>query len=285
MVEGDLLVIFRGQAGAGILTDGVYEIDEVIDSNEVSLLSVASLGDRETLYYVALSTSLFKYGTSLHGCIMRRCANPIVLGDDLATSAANNTVTSATVNFKTNGVGVDDHLVIESGADAGEYRIDVVTTSPLNISETQVKLKNLDGTVPSFATATGLAFRVIRPLLVPTMVYSGISEYNGSSTNMEVAAYDPGYYGSSDVYRDCFSPSMVGSLISVTNSQNTANNGSFRITQYINPGRVEIDSASTTSDTGIQAIARVHNIWHPCDGRLEELVPWDLATFELHGVP
>jgi hypothetical protein len=259
-IEGDLLYLHQGQPGASLLAPGLYEIDTVIDANTIDLLQQASFIDPETFQVTALVPSLFSFGSSLIGCIMRRETNPIIKGTDLSTNASDNVVTSASANFLLNGVSIGDHLIIESGANQGEYIIDAMTPftpgppqQPPLFSATQVKLLLLDGSVASFSALTNQTYRVIRPMMQDEVIEGGTilsgtprggrSFYTGSQ--LELRVRDPLLGHALDV----FTPGMVGTLVGVSNSQNSANDGSFMIIGYIDSGTVVLNSGSTTSDT------------------------------------
>jgi hypothetical protein len=124
VVEGDLLVIHRGQPGASIFAPGVYEIAEVIDANTIRLLRLAPLTDPLDYDTVpSLDANLFEYGTNLICCIMRRQRNPVLKAVGLNTSSVNNIVEDPGAHFLTDLVSVGDHLIIEVGPDVGEYII------------------------------------------------------------------------------------------------------------------------------------------------------------------
>jgi len=256
VVEGDILVIHPGQQGAGLFTPGYYEIDTVIDGNTVELLQEAFATDPTTYDPGSLDTGLFDYGTELECTILRRETNPVVMGSDLSLSNANNIVTSAAALFLTNSVSPGDHMVVESGSNIGEYFIEALTPVsfgppfvPPLISETQVRLVNLDGSVPSFTTESNQDFRVVNPLTQARTFAGAQSLYNGGSARMELAVEDP---VTGDPL-DFFTPGMVGLYIGVANSDETVNDGTFLIMGYLNSGRVVLNSASTTSDAVAQS--------------------------------
>lgn len=250
-VEGDILYIHQGQRGAGIDVPGLWEIDSVLDGNTLELLARAPGTDPETYVTTPLDADVFELGRNLTACILRRETNPVLRGNDLATSVANNEVTSAGAEFLLNGVGVGDHLIIESGANAGEYYVTELSTPPSTyISATQVALLDLDGSVATFTTTTGQAFRVIRPIMASKRIEGGRSIYTGSQVELEVP--DPNLLTSFPF--DVFTPGMVGQNVEVSNSDQSVNDGVFQITAYLNSSRVVINSSSTTSDSVSQAV-------------------------------
>lgn len=117
------------------------------------------------------------------------------------------------------------------------------------ITETSMAVKNLDGTVPSLQAGTGQYFRVIRPNMKPLVVFGAKSVYNAGDTRMELEVMD---LGTSDP-RDVFTPGMVGRAVNVSESDNPVNDGEFFITEYLNAGRVVIDSASISTDSAASA--------------------------------
>lgn len=274
LVEGDIFVIFPGQSGATLLNAGLYEIKEVVDGNNLKLLAEASRPDPLNSYVAALDADMFDYGANLRCTIVRRDSNPMIKGDDLVTNAVDSDVTSSGALFISNGIGVDDHLIIESGANAGEYRIDAINASAPYISETSVALKDLNGDTPSFSALTGQDFRVIRHYMIDNHIVNAQSVY---TTQLELHVLDP-YSGDQ---LDAFTPGMVGTKVNVSNSDDSGNDGEFTITGYIGPGKVVTDSASTTSDTAAQADVRLNSIWHRGFEAVEEMAPADVFQADL----
>jgi len=257
-IEGDILVILPGQPGAG-LAPGLYEIDTVFDANSFELLGVAPGPNPDTFAGPILIPSVFPFGSNLKCSIVRREDNPVLVGLALITNGDDASDGSMSLNFITNGVGPGDHLIIESGANLGEYIIDVIDPSPTgyprvspSILQASVKLKNLDGTAASLASLSSQAFRIIRPSQVPTFVRNAQSIFNVGQTRMELVVEEAG----NPVF-DIFTPGMVGKLVSVTESENTANNGVFLITQYLTNGRVVIDNGGSTSDASADAVIQL----------------------------
>jgi hypothetical protein len=248
--EGDLLILHKGQHNPGY---SLFEIGEVLTGYKVVLRSVAGLASPETYDTDVLDAVSFQYGSALRGCVVRRMINPLSKGEDLVTSSAGPTVTSAGALFLTDGIIVDDHLVIEEGVDAGEYRVKDVS------SETGVELANLDGSAPSFADATDIRFRVVKPVLFLTTLSGARSYYNGGATRTEIEVMDPGLPGGAPpgTPMDVFTPDMVGMRVDITGSDNPVNNGSFTITAYVNPGRVAIDSAVGAGSDDTAAAATI----------------------------
>jgi hypothetical protein len=256
IVEGDLLVILQGQPGASLMAPGLYEIGDVIDNNTLELLQKAPFTDPVSFDPIPLDENLFEYGEGLWCCIVRRGSNPIIRGDDLSTSSANNTATSAGAAFLTNVVSIGDHLVIESGANKGEYIIDATVPfspgppqAPPYFTETQVALLTMDGDVPVFSTATDQDFRVVRRDSQPRMVLGARSVYTGGQIELEVL--DPNTAEPFDV----FTPRMVGTLTEVSNSEDPTNDGLHVITEYVNSGKVILgQSLSVSSDASAQSV-------------------------------
>lgn len=271
VVEGDILVILRGQPGAFSYASGFYEIAEVADNNNLTLLAVASMVDPITYAYTPLDSSLFTYGTDLLCSIVRRQTNPVFRGVDLETTGLDNLAQSLTATFQDLGIGIGDHLVIESGNNQGEYVIDAVTPFspgpplvPPSIDNDQVRLERSDGTTPTFvAPHTGQSFRIIRPYMHngivggtytppaggPPQPWGGQSIYTGGRIELEVL--DP----ETSVPLDVFTPGMVGLTINVSGSDDPANDGDQVITEYLNSGKVALAlSLSTTSDASAQAV-------------------------------
>ncbi len=254
VVEGDILHIHKGQLGSSVLAPGLYEISQVIDGNTIELLVAAPGNDPTTYDIVPLDPNLFEFGTDLISCILRRSTNPVLRGADLETFAANNEAESLGSDFLNDEVGVGDHLIIESGANLGEYIINELNTPPASfISATRVALVNTDGTIPVFTSVTSQSFRIIRPLMQSKVVPGGRSIFNSGPSQIELEVLDP---VTGDEF-DVFTPGMVGTIVSVSNSQNPVNDGDFLITQYLGPGKVATDSASVTSDTGAQSVVHL----------------------------
>jgi hypothetical protein len=268
LIEGDLVFIHQGQAGASALAPGIYEIDVVIDANTVELLYAAPATDPETFATTPIIAATFEFGSGLSGAIMRRLLNPAVRATDLVTTNVDTVVTSATANFLKNAVGVGDHLVIESGDNQGEYVIDALTPFQIGppqvpplFTDTQVKLVNIDGSPLSFQPLTNQSFRVIRPLMQSGTIQGGtiaIGPYAGTAkgaqsiftgSRIELEVVDPILGQPLDV----FTPGMVGTVVGVSNSENPTNDGEFLILGYLNPGRVILDSVSGVSDASRQA--------------------------------
>lgn len=258
MMEGDILVIHKGQAGASSTENAFYEIGEVVSNNELRLLIAAPKAGPTTFGVGAapaepeLDPDLFEYGESLSGSIVRRPTFGCVRkGSDLETIAASSEahVPSGLLN---DGVSPGHHLIIESGVDKGEYYIDEVSTDPPYISDTAMLLRNLPpgafGGWASVSDATGLDYWVLDPRQRPASVGGAKSVYTGSRIELEVL--DP----STAVEFHLFTPGMVGTVIEVSNSDDPSNDGRHIITAYISPGKVALDSSSTTSDTAAQAI-------------------------------
>jgi hypothetical protein len=266
IMEGDLLAILPGQPGAPSTSPALYEIGAVVSDHVLQLLQSSSFMAPTTFDVTPLDVETFEYGERLKCCIVRRGSNPIIHGNDLQTVATSSIVTSSGALFKTNAVSPGDTLVIELGAgptpnpNAGEYFIDAVIpfnqgpggTTPPSITETQVLLKTQNGGSPTFEARGGQEFRVIRRDSLPKVV-RGIHCYIDPGTgHMRLEARDPVLPG---VPRDVFTPSMVGSVVEVSNAEYTSNNGPQVITGYLDCGTVALDlNTSLNSDTVAQAI-------------------------------
>jgi hypothetical protein len=258
IVEGDLFVIFRGQSGASLDADAMYEVDLVVDDHNLELRATAPAADPETYVKVPIDFNNFEIGTNLKCCILRRETNPVIRKSDLTTSSANNIVTSVSGFFVSNGVRIGDYFIIEDGSDAGHYMVDASVT-PLaadypreypKITETSLALKNLDGTTPTLSDDTNISYRVVRPEFIPIKVEKARSYYNSDLAQIEIEVLDPvDPVGTGDPNFDVFVPALVGNYIEITNSQNPVNDGRFLVTEYVNAGRIVTNSASTTSDT------------------------------------
>jgi hypothetical protein len=284
-IEGDIIVLWAGQPGSGLLTPGYYEITS-FDSGDPVLGNVASMAEIVTWDVVAPVAGTFPYGTDLKGSVLRRELNPVIKGTDLVTNAGDHEVTSATALFLLNNVAVDNHLIIETGADIGEYRISPVAASPNYLSETAVQLLMLDGsTPPAFANASGIEFRVIRPFLIKKRIENCIID-DGGGGDMRVNCYD---FGAGTVVPfDVFTPGMIGGQVRVANSENPANDGLYTITAYHNPGEISLNPASATNDTIAQAVvtlllgesaaAATRPDHHRDLGAIDELSPMEVFT-------
>ena len=255
-VEGDILLIMPGQPGAGQWTPGAYEIKDVISDNEIQLLRVAPFTDPLDMSELpALDVDAFEYGTNLVCCIVRRQANPIVIGVDLETEIGSNIVTSDSAQFRLDGISVGDHLIIETDDlntdNHGEYIIDAVPgAGHAYITETQLALLELTGEPAIFQVASDQQFRIIRPEMQANRIEGIRSVYNNTHTYMELHAEDP----VTGKPRDVFTPGMVNSYVEVSNSEQSANNGRWQIQEYFHSGLVRIDNPSVTSDATVQAV-------------------------------
>jgi len=149
VIEGDILVILPDQPGAEATSSGMYEL-EVIDNNTLKLVSAVSKDDPLTLVYTTLVPTLFTFGTGLKCCILRRALNPVLRGADLSTTSGTPVVTSAGSDFLLDEVGVGDCLIIEEGANQGEYIIDSLENEGVAASITVVTGP------PKVVTVTGL---------------------------------------------------------------------------------------------------------------------------------
>jgi len=268
--EGDILAIAPGFPGAFSYAWGLYEIKSVDSDHRVTLKCAAIPDDPTTYDFVALSTSTFNFGTNITATILRRETNPVLKGNDLSAPGGGNVVTSATAKFMSNGVGVDDHLIIESGANKGEYRIDAVPSLSAiipRISETEVALKNLDGTTPTISVASSMSFRVIRYNMMDKVIEGAKSIDNGGTAEIHVLDPETG----DDL--DVFTPGLVGTIVNVSNSDETGNDGNFLITAYVSPGVVQTNGTVSTDDTDAVAVLHLNSPWHPGFDMLGELKP------------
>jgi len=270
VLEGDILVILQGYPGAFSYAPAFYEIDEVTDDHNLILLATAPVTDRVTLAYVPLDTFAFVYGDGIRASIVRRHSNPMFIGEDLVTTLVDNIAESASASFRDLGVATGDHLIIESGANFGEYIIDAVDPfdpgppiHPPTINDDQVRIERSDGGSPALVALTNQTFRIIQPYMQskivggtyypttggPPQPWGGQSIWTG--TRIELEVLDPELGTPLDV----FTPGMVGLLINVSGSENSGNDGEHIITGYLNSGRVALElSPSTSSDATAQAV-------------------------------
>jgi hypothetical protein len=255
MTEGDILVIHQGQPGAGFLVPGFYEIAEVISSLEMRLLISAPTEDPTTFGIGAspaepeLDPDLFEYGESLTGSIVRRLTfGAVRKGQDLTTTNATSQGTVVSAGLLNDGVSPGHHLIIEGGANEGEYLIDGVNATPPYVTDSAMSLLCLDGLTPAVvADATDQDYWILDPRQRVASIDGAKSVYTGSRIELEVL--DP----VTGVEFHLFTPGMVGTLIWVSNSDQAVNDGEFLITEYLSPGKVALDSTSTTSDTAAQS--------------------------------
>lgn len=166
-MEGDLLVLHAGQEGSSELHPAFYEIGAVTDDNDLELRSEAPMLDPETLDTSLLDPALFEYGTRLDGSIVRRGTNPMLIADDLVTTAGSGLVSSASAKFLTNLVAPGDHLVIEETDNLGEYIIDYIPLAGDSASIIE------SGGVVTVTFGTALAF--------PEMVGRELQVLNGDN--------------------------------------------------------------------------------------------------------
>lgn len=289
-VEGDILVILSGQAGAGRSVPGYYELTAgSVTTGPATLGNVPSLSDPSTWGLEAPDEDLFAYGASLLGSVIRRVANPLVRGTDLVTTAgALQLAASAGATFVRNGVGIDDHLIIESGANAGEYRIAsiVAQTIPKSlvasgvpaISETTVGLVDLDGSPAVLANLSAQDFRVVRPSMVRVVVPRCKVLQSGGNMFIECLDYEAG----SVVPFDVFTPGMVGEPVAVSLADNPSNDGSYVVQEYVHCGRVRVTTGSPqTSDVAASAVVRIFSKYHQGFGFAEGAAPQEVFVAEL----
>jgi len=261
--EGDILVIGKGQSGSGVLDDGLYEVDQVVSATKLQLLQTTSRQLPGSYDPVALDTGTFEYGDGLRCSVLRRMTGDITRGTDGVSAAGDSGVlSSAGSTFLTDGAAVDDHLVLEpGGADEGEFRVYSVN------SETELTVVDMDGTLVTWAGDGSLKFRIIKPVLLRRVVPGARSVQSGPQMALEVI--DPNV----NVPLAVFTPGMVGSTVQVANSEDPSNNGSYTITAYVHPGKVEIDTAARPVETSLQAVITIHSNYHPGLERLPEMFP------------
>jgi hypothetical protein len=281
-VEGDILAIHARQPGGNWNTPGYYEVTAVPSGTQVTLGQEVTPYDPTTMLLNPLVPANFQPGSNLVCSLIRRERNPVIRGTDLDTNAVDNLVTSLGAGFISNAIAIDDHLIIESGANKGEYRVAHINTlttprdyTPLGtpqISNTQVKLMNLDGTVPTFTALTGQDFRVIRPLLMNFRIEGAqVVQSGGQMFIQKLDALD----GSKPF--DVFTPGLVGSQAQVSNAQNPANDGVWDILEYVHAGLIRVSAPLATSDATAQAIVTLNSIYHRSYEKLAELGPTDGA--------
>jgi len=132
-----------------------------------------------------------------------------------------------------------------TGADSNNGAIGwSVLPDSLEITETQLQLKKLSGEKPTLTPLTGVPGRVIRPRLQRATWYNVWPNYHvGSSTfRIQIPGETLALVG------DAFSPGMVGTYLSISDSPGGTNDGIFLITDYISCGVVVVDSLSVASD-------------------------------------
>jgi len=284
-VEGDILIILRGQPGAGELEHGYYEIETVISPTQVVLRNFADRVDPETLVIGDapgdpgyIDSAVFQTGSNLRCCVVRRIQNPVLTGIDMVFVGGDNVANSLSAKFLTDSVSVDDHIVVESGANAGEYRVKEVT------AEDEVVLTGMSGVDPTFTADTDVFFRCIKPV-IGTMVFSGArSRHVVDHVEFEVMDLgDP-----SGPPKDVFTPEMVGLEIRVADSQNPANDGLFKIVEYIHAGKIKTNATYSpgADDTTSVATGRIgpkytatswHSGWHRGFERYDDMYPFDVV--------
>lgn len=250
-------------------------------------------GDGTTNNPIRVRALALPAGGPQRATVLRRMTNPVLRGADLVATGTD-TVTSATADFKTNGVQVDDHLVLEWGDSTAEYRIEAEDAgNGVYISEGTLKLVELDGTA-AVVQADTWSYRIVRPSMIKQCWKNAKSVYNEDDDRMELEVMDPGdllrnpVLDPPGVPMDAFTPGMVGASIRVSDSQNPLNDGVFIIATYLNSGRVVISSGSVTSDTGAQSNIvidgesyAVNQSWHPYFERSEEMGPRDRVEVEI----
>jgi hypothetical protein len=301
-VEGDILAILQGQEGAMPLEPGLYEITAAtLPSGPLVLGNEVSAQEPLTWDVNLPDSSLFQYGTGLDAVVLRRALNPVVQGTDLQTFGAGPTqdeAESLAAAFVSDGVAIDDHLVIESGANAGnEYRLvsmvvlsvprDYTSVGAPQIQETRIRVVNLDGSAATLLVGAGQRYRIIRPAFTKTRIERAKILQSGGNMFAEVLDYD----GASAIPFDVFTPGMVGQDLNAQNADNPANDGDYVIQAYVHAGRVQITvGAPQTSDvnaTGILTLGHIQTATsrqiglHPGFEKAEELAPLDNFEVEV----
>jgi len=152
-VEGDILAILPGQAGASELEPGLYLIDQVVDANNLVVSHLAGsvdpdLQEEGLVTRPSLDPNIFPYGTGLKCCILRRENPTVVVGLDLVTDGTN-VVQSSSAKFLKNNVRVGDLLCVEYGTNLGEYLIDALVN--------QGVAATIAAPVSGISTVTGLS--------------------------------------------------------------------------------------------------------------------------------
>lgn len=287
--EGDLLVILPRQAGAGLIDPGIYEITALdLGTGTATLGHVPPLVDPLVFDLLPPSASTFPLGSGLRGCVLRRELGSVIQGSDLEVDPVGLGIhaRSLTSDLLANGVRLDDHLIIESGPNEGEYRIDAIDqandgtaglTRPVShFSATICALKKLDGVLPTFTAQTGQLFRVVRPPMIrlrPQRV--GVTS---SGADRFVESYETGIDPLKPL--DTFTPGMVdgvlnqGAAITLFDTVNPANNGTWPILDYVHPGKVKINHPSAVA-TGGPVVGIIRSLWHPGYENILELSPFE----------
>lgn len=238
IIEGDLLAILPGQPGASFIHPGLYEIDVVVSDTVVRLLREApwrapELNHNENYGAVtALNAAKFFTGSGLLGTVVRRQRNPILVGTGLETTA--DSVAMFTEDLLKAGVELGDHLIIESGAAAGEY---VLTGLPVDsIPQIRQHTASIVGRYweLSAVVGTGQDFRVVRPRYRKREVWNcALAPEDTSLVGLTVVDA-----GDVTAQEDVFSPWMVGFVVHVTGS--AYHDGDWMISEYRGPGSVQL---------------------------------------------
>lgn len=284
-LEGDILAIIQNQPGADMYAPGLYEVTSVVNPNQVVLGNLSTPYDPTTLLISAPPFATFPIGTNLKATVVRRDRNPVVHGTDLVTTAVDNLVTSAGASFLLDNVSIDDHLIIEAGANKGEYRIthvNVLTTprayTPAgepHIDATQVKLVHLDGTIPTFSALSSQDFRVIRPAMMANRLENAQVVQSGGQMFVQVLDAADG----SKPF-DVFTPGLIGTNLRVANASNPANDGEWEVLEYIHAGKLRLNMALHASDGNAQAIVTLKSPYHPGFEKASELAPFEVFIVE-----
>jgi hypothetical protein len=278
--EGDVLVILKGQPGTGETYDSFYEILSVDSDTEVTLRSLTSHADPQTYNRPLVTFAEVSAAGPLRGYIARRLLGSILHGTDLVADGSD-VVTSATAKFLTNGIGVDHHVILESVGT--EYRIQSYDeANGVHVTETQLRLVDMDGVAAAIPAGTGIQFRIINPRMVPTVIPRAQSVYEGGIMKLKVMDLGDWIVGPPSPERplDVFTPGMtVNGKVLIRNSENPANDGLFDVLTYLGSGCVEIDNPGVTSDASATAEVILFHRMYSGFGGTPELLPND--SFEV----
>jgi hypothetical protein len=286
-IEGDLLALWPGQPGAGAFTPRFFEITASAGVNgPIDLGNEVSLAEPVTMDVNAPDADLFQYGTDLVASVVRRAWHPKVRGSDLVVATgAIDIGTSASASFILDGVQLDDHVIIDAGVNAGEYRVVSVVAQTIprdytpagvpQISTTQVGLVPLPGSPALSNDAVGRDFRIISPAMIRTRVERAQIIQSGGNMFAEVLDPNTGFPF------DVFTPGMIGATLVVQDAQNPLNNGVYTIQPagYVHAGRVQITTGSPqTSDAAATAVVTIRSAFHPGFEKAEELAPTEVFS-------
>ena len=172
---GDLL---RVQAGPNV---GWYDVDSVTDDNTVVVV-------QQTAYSALPSPAMpgVQLGTDQKFFIFRVSRNPIVQGSSLTLSAVTDIVTETSgLGFVTEGVAVNDKLVVDTGASRGVYEILEIPYTPY--PRTQMKVAPQPP-----AASVGARYRIIREVLLLNPIFDstfwGVTAWTLAGSNTVTSA-------------------------------------------------------------------------------------------------